>query len=278
MSEDSGVGEKSGEGVFWKRLHRADDDIRRLVDVLHLSIDGIQSLERMVPLVRAIANYERVRGDVPDEAGVEKAERIAALAGNEVRDGFPLLHAQAALSLCAVVESLVWDLSVLWLMHNEGFVRKEPISSLKIELGEYEGKTDAERSEYLIGLLEDKVHARFASGVTKFERLLAPFGLDGFVGDSCREALFELFRVRNAVLHRGAVADLLFVRECPWLGQSVGDNVVITNERFGHYLEAALEYVTVLVHRIGKQFGKAGAAEALDRYSASGKLRSADDA
>ena len=140
-----------------------------MVDVLYLSIDGIQSLEE-------IANYERVRGGEPDGARVERAERIAALAGNEVRDGFPLLHAQAALSLCAVVESLVWDLCVLWLMHNESFVRKEPISSLKVELGEYEGKSDAERSEYLIGLLEDKVHARFASGVTKLERLLAPFG------------------------------------------------------------------------------------------------------
>lgn len=110
MSEDSGVGGKSGLGPCRKRLHRADDDIHRLVDVLHLSIDGIQSLERMVPLVRAIADLDRASGDAPDEAGVERAERIAALAGNEVRDGFPLLHAQAALSLCAVVESLVWDL------------------------------------------------------------------------------------------------------------------------------------------------------------------------
>jgi hypothetical protein len=71
---------------------------------------------------------------------------------------------------------------------------------------------------------------------------------------------------------------LLFVRECPWLGLSVGDKVAITHERFRHYLEAALEYVTVLVHRIGKQFGKAGAAETLDRYSASGKLPSVDGA
>jgi len=277
MSEDSGVGGRSGLGACRKRLHRAEDDIHRLVDVLHLSIDGIQSLERMVPLVRAIADLDRVSGDAPDEAGVERAERIAALAGNEVRDGFPLLHAQAALSLCAVVESLVWDLCVLWLMHNASFVREEPISSLKVELGEYEGKSDVERSEYLIGLLEDKAHARFASGVTKFERLLAPFGLDGFVGDSCREALFELFKVRNAVLHRGAVADLQFVRECPWLGLSVGDKVVITHERFGHYLDAALEYVTVLVHRIGKEFGAAGSSEALDEYSGSGKLPFADD-
>ncbi len=140
----------------------------------------------------------------------------------------------------------------MWLMHNASFVREKPISSLKVELGGYEGKSDVEPSEYLIGLLEDKTHARFASGVTKFERLLAPFGLDGFVGDSCRGALFELFKVRNAVLHRGAVADLQFVRECPWLGLSVGDKVVITHERFGHYLDAALEYVAVLIHRIGR--------------------------
>jgi hypothetical protein len=91
--------------------------------------------------------------------------------------------------------------------------------------------------------------------INRFELLLEPFGLSGPVSETTKRGLFELNQVRNSLMHRAGKADRRLIEACPWLNLSAGQTVNLTGDAYKRYQEAAFDYVTEIIIRIGERFG-----------------------
>lgn len=234
----------------------------KLQEILHISMRGIRVLTAMPNLIEAVRDSART----PDERGeyegerLERARKEAALAQEEVELGFPLLQAQAAISLWGSLEALVRTFLARWLVNSPGAMQAAEITKLRVRVGEYESLTPEERAFYVLDLLEEVLNCRRSPGTGRFEALLKVFSLTSDVGDDIRRDLFELSQVRHVLVHRRGTADRRFIVACPWLNVEVGTRIVVRHSDVQRYGSAAAEYALELVQRIRLSFG-------LDRYS-----------
>lgn len=234
------------------------DDQERLTDLVYLATRGIAQLQNMAE-VNAFLQRTANTPEPAEEAARKRAlaERVTALATKEVSEGFPLLYAQAAVSRWSALEVLVRDLVAATLAKRLDLLCKEPISRLRVRVGEYEALTGDERSAYLVELLEQELQATFKLGIGRFECLLASVGLAGAVPEAIRRELFELSQVRNVLVHRRGIADKKFVERCPWLSHAVGTEVRVSHASLGRSYIAAVAYVLVIHQRLKVLFGEA---------------------
>lgn len=229
------------------------DQLDRLNDVLHLTMQGISGIRGMPRLVEVLAQVDDSKGNAKER--IESARRAAKLADSEVSAGYPLIHAQAVVTLWSYLEAAVRAFIADWIRNAPGAVTVPAIGRIKVELGEYESLSEDERHLYIFDRFEQGVAAGLRKGVTRFEALLEPFELSGPIPDVVRRDIFELSQVRNALLHRGGLADRTLVAECPWLGLSVGDAITVTHKQFHRYLLAVHQYAVILVVRVGEYYG-----------------------
>ncbi len=227
----------------------------RLNDVLYLSMRGISGLQGMPKIVQVIAEIEETVEHKDTQKELEHANKCAELAKNEIKTGFPLLHAQATVNLWTLLEALFYSFLCNWLKNKQDSLLNDPIQKLRIRVGEYERLEKEERISYIVELLDKELGAGLRRGINRFEALLEPFGLSGSVPDWVQQSIYELAQVRNAIVHRFAVADRQLVDSCPWLGLKTGDEVVVTHEMFIKYTEATHHYVTELICRIAEKHG-----------------------
>lgn len=121
---------------------------------------------------------------------------------------------------------------------------------IKITLAEFEILENDERMRLLINELERSLRSQFKDGVSRFEAILSVFGFSGAVDDDTRKNIYEMFHIRNIIVHRASIADRKFVRACPWLGYSIGDSVKVSHEDWGRYLAAVADYSACLIERV----------------------------
>lgn len=239
------------------------NSLKRSHDFYHLAIDGItiiyKSFERVEELTAELQKLD-------DEAGIKRdpepdelkrrewAKGRAELAQNEVNQGFPLLHEQAAVDIWATIEVLAKELAAAWLENYTGATQIDAVRRIRIRLADYEAMSPGERYDYLVSELERELSAALKSGVNRFETLLEPFGLSGPVDDTTKKELFELSHVRNVIVHRRGAADKKLIEACPWLGLRPGDPVKIDSDAYHRYFDAAFEYEKIVLDRLNRFF------------------------
>jgi hypothetical protein len=233
---------------------------KQVTDVVHLSMHGIATLRGAPQLVRALVRLDAVSGSAPSrtknhKAQVKKAEAEAALARREVEQDFPLLHGQAVVALWSALESLARNIVTTWLTNAPETISNERVRRLRVPFFEYEDLPKRERIPYIVELLEREVEAPLKLGVGRFEELLDIVGLAGSVEERVRHDLFEMGQVRNAIVHRGGVADRRLVEACPWLSLKPGDHVHVSHEQFAKYVQAMQGYVLECIQRALVQAG-----------------------
>lgn len=251
----SKCGEMSGEVSEWAKapFQRFLDDLERVQQLLHLSISGIAQLRSLPELVEVMleSTSEELRSTIDE---LEKARKEAALAQIELDEGFPILHSQAVVTLWTLLEAAVRSFAAVWLENEPAALDCEPVQKLKIRFSDYLRLQDSERFEYMAELLEGEVAAGRRNGVERFEGVLDALGFSGAVPDVTKRNLYELGQVRNAIVHRGGVADRQLVRACPWLTFEVGEAFRITPQMFLRYASAASKYITLLIGRVQGHF------------------------
>lgn len=231
--------------------------VQTIVQVLHLTIQGISTIPARPQAVRALADYYRSKnGHIDERQDLEIAEMNAALARREIDSGFALVHAQAAVSLWGGLEDLVRTFTAQWILHRPETLRQEPFASFKIKLGEYEASDREQRAYYLAELLEQSLAAPLKLGVTRFESIFTALGLPGALDESIKRTLYELQQIRNVIVHKRAIADRKLCDACPWLGLSAGVHVTVTHAMLHSYTEALGGYATELIYRMGDFFGR----------------------
>lgn len=251
------MSEKKPKTPDWARrpFEQFLDQGQRLLQVVHLTMSGISSIRGAPSLVRALSKLDEVEGRQGRAADIKRVEKEADLARQEVASGFPLVHAQAVVTLWSYLEALTRSFVTGWLRHAPGALSIKEVAKLKVPLGEYTALSEEDRYSYIFDHLESELRIKFRGGINRFEQHLALFGLSGEVSEEAKRHIFELGHIRNVLVHRGGEADRRLTEACPWLGLSVGETVQITHQQFERYSEAVHEYVTQLIVRVGEHFG-----------------------
>jgi hypothetical protein len=229
--------------------------IQHLAEVLEMSIRGITMLRAMPQMVMAVAKAKGRTEHEDTSRELANAERHAEFAEQEVKNGFPVLHANTALGVWSHLEAGIRLLLARWLEHERSAFELDAIQKLKVKLGDYERLQGEDRFFYIIDRMEQEAAAPLKSGINRFEAVLEPFRLSGNVDPAVQRDLFELSQVRNCLLHRAGCADRRLVEACPWLGLAVGEQVKVTHDATERYISSAMHYATELVCRIGERFG-----------------------
>lgn len=258
-SEDSHKKKKKKRTPDWamEPFERVLDQMEEADQILHLSTRGISVLRAMPQVVEAIAQakpHESSDGEDP-QARLERAKKEADLAQREVDRGFPLLHSQAVISLWGSLEDVVRTFLAKWLRNEPSAKQVDALRKLKICLGEYESMDEEDRCFYIVDRLQDEIASPLRRGVSRFESLLEPFGLSGSVDKDVQRNLYELYHVRNVLVHRSGLADRKLVEACPWLDVAVGDEVTVSHEAYAKYHASAAQYVLDLIVRVAGRFG-----------------------
>jgi hypothetical protein len=233
------------------------DDQHQVEQLMHLSMRGISILRAMPKALDALAKAD------PDEYSTDDAWRrrksiqeTSELAQSEVDTDFPVLHAQAAISLWGAMEVLIRTLVAKWIQNRPDVFQLEIMKKLRVRLGEYESLSSEERAFYIADLIEIELSAGLKLGVGRFETLLEPFGLSGAVPDAVRRTIFELSQIRNVLVHRRGIADRRLVQQCPWLGLAIGDRVTISHGRYTAFRFAAMTYAMEILQRLRCRHGR----------------------
>lgn len=227
------------------------NSLELLIQITDISARGIGVLRAMPKIVKVLADVEG-NSDHPDSIKkLDRAQKEAVLASNEVEKDFPVLHGFAVVALWSWMEHFVKGFVALWLAHRREALDVPAVQKLRVRLGEYLQLQKAEQAHFLVELLEQELASSLKRGATRFESLLQPFGLSFQLPDGCGETLFELQQIRNAIAHRNGRADRRLRSDCPWLKLKVNQPVLVSRKMLNTYSEAAGEYLLVFLYRVG---------------------------
>jgi hypothetical protein len=173
----------------------------------------------------------------------------------EVRNGYPVHHAQSSVAIWAALEILVEDVAVGFLLNFPKARKSESLSRIKVSWADVEALTEEELMRLLIKNLEVSSGAENRAGIGRFEAVLTPLGFSLDVDTRAKKYLFELKEVRNIILHRGSVADASMCSKCPWLGLTAGESLVVTHDMFHIYDIAAHDFVGSMLRSFEKLDG-----------------------
>lgn len=216
---------------------------------LHYSTVGVARLRGSSRLAKALVPF------LPEEKpDLNQAERETQWAEEETSAGFPTLHAYAAVTLYALLESIVRELLASWLLENEAATEARIFSKIKVPVAEVLRLSAQERAEYLANIIEREVGAGLKKGIDRFESLLEPFGLSGPVNRGVRDRVYELGQLRNNVVHKAMIVDKQLVEACPRLALQAGARLNINGTLYSEYSQAVNYYLITLIVRVGEYY------------------------
>jgi hypothetical protein len=184
------------------------------------------------------------------------AKRLADVANTEASKEFPLLHAHSLLGLWSALEALVEDVSVAWIMTKPETLQRPAFSKIRVSIVEFQLLTTEEQMRYLVAEAQRDLKAELRLGITRFEKLLDAIGMNGSTPNEVSKAIYEAQQVRNAIAHRGGLADRQLTQACPWLGLNSGERIVIGHRKFKYYLQAIHLYILGINNRFRVVEGK----------------------
>lgn len=184
-----------------------------------------------------------------DSKWLLSARSQAALAKEEVDSGFPLMHAHALLGLWSALEALIEDLTVAWLIAKPNILQRPAFSKIRAPVADFLQLSEEDRMSYVVTELQRDLKAELRQGVKRFETVLDAIGMGGVVSPQLGKALYEAQQVRNALAHRGGMADRRLIEACPWLDLTAGQPLTVTHAKFEYYTDAVCTYLRDLINR-----------------------------
>lgn len=238
-------------------LRRCLDSIFITNRLLHLSTNGLQIISNRPQMVQRVIDLTVQAGqEVTAELNLdlESATADAAFTRNERDNDFPYLHAYTLVGQWGALEAGIEDMLVGILVNEPRVLQKDDFARVKIPLSKYELLDKEERMRFLLSDVQRTLSSGTAQGVNTFESVLHVFDLSGPVEEGVRTGLWEMNHMRNVVVHRDSRADLRLIQACPSVNLKVGDRVIITHERYGYYSNVLIDYIRLLICRLGKRY------------------------
>jgi hypothetical protein len=168
---------------------------------------------------------------------------LESFAKREQKLGFPYLYAVASIRVWTILEATIDDFAIHLLQHGTDLTDIEALKKIKVPVLEYMAASEYERAEYLLNELKQTSKVPLQSGITRFESLLITFELNGSMPEEFRRLLFELWQVRNALVHRNGKIDIRLKDACPWLNLQLGEMLILTKSNFQKYIYSTTWYL-----------------------------------
>ena len=239
-------------------LRRCLDSVFITNRLLHLSMNGLQIISNRPQMVQHVIDLtvqaeQEVTAELMSE--LEDATADAAFTRDERDNDFPRLHAYTLVGQWGALEAGVEDMLVGILVNEPKVLEKEEFARVKVPLSKYELLDKEERMRFLLGEVQRAQSFGIARGVNTFENVLQVFDLSGSVEEDVRIGLWEMNHMRNVLVHRDSRADLRLIQACPSLNLKIGDRVLISHERYGYYSNVLIDYIRLVICRLGKRYG-----------------------
>ena len=116
-------------------------------------------------------------------------------------------------------------------------------------------------------VLQRSIKSDLRPGIAGFEELLATVGFSGPVDRDIRDTLYELYQLRNVIMHQGGFADSRSVAACPRLGLEKGQKIKISSAEYRRYMDAVSEYVLIVINRVAAFQRQRGDYDPVERLS-----------
>jgi len=238
-------------------LRRCLDSIFITHRLLRLSVNGLQIISNRPQMVQrlidlTVAAEQEVTVELKSD--LEKAIADAAFTRNERDNDFPYLHAYTLVGQWGALEAGIEDMLVGILVNETKILEKDEFAKARIPLSKYELLNKEERMRFLLSDVQRTHSSGIAQGVNTFENVLQVFDLSGSVEEGVRTGLWEMNHVRNVLVHRDSRADLRLIQACPSINLNIGDRVLITHERYDYYSNAVIDYLRLVICRLGKRY------------------------
>ena len=173
------------------------------------------------------------------EKRLSEAKARAKFAIAQIRAGFPVLYSHAIVAIWSAIETFIEDFVVNSLVENQSHLQKDAFQKIRILLSEYELLDPVERMRYMVNELGRQTNAELKRGIKRFEPLLEAVDLGGPITEDMRRTCYELWAVRNLIVHRCSIADRRLQQLCPWLNATVGKPYRVTPIIYSSYANFA---------------------------------------
>ncbi len=137
--------------------------------------------------------------------------------------------------LWGALEATIIDFMVAWLTNEPNAIQNDAFSKVKIPLSEFETLEKEERIRLLIDEVERSQRSQNKAGLSRFKSLLATINLSGEIADETQKTLYELFNIRNVVVHRASIVDRRLLAACPWLPYTNGEVIKVSESDVERY-------------------------------------------
>lgn len=213
--------------------------------ILNLSIWGITRVSQLVESTKKLVELGEIESEV-----IEKWKPASEFAKEQVKNGFPLLYAHSLVAIWGSLESMIMDFLVSLINKNPNIMENDIFKKIKISLAEFELLDKQERIYFIIREAERNLKLGFKQGVERFEAFFNLLGIGGAVDQKTKKILFELYHVRNLILHRSSIIDQKFIKACPWRKENRGDILLISANDFDRYQSAVEKYINIIIGRL----------------------------
>lgn len=248
---------------------KLDDCVEYLVELhtmVHISSKAIRATQIfptfMESVVKHVYTGEISKQNEEDKSTFDKVSNLinelkedATTAKRESENGFPLLTGMAIVLTWGALETYVYDLMKGWLENNVDSWKADEVQKLKIKLGEFMQIEKDMQYEYIIEMIDNQLQGPLKAGIGRFEILLGVFNLSGSIDDDIKKTLFEMSKIRNAIVHNKGIADKKLVDTCPSLSLRIGDSVLGKQFNLMAYIDAVIVYIAEIQLRIFEALG-----------------------
>jgi hypothetical protein len=236
-----------------KLAGRFQDQIIEIDRILQFSLNGIRSQLAAPKAVEAIAKFKALKGTpMPEDEhqrSLSQAEDRARFAASQKKAGFPVLYSHAVVAIWSAIETFSEDLVVYSLLYDKNYLQKDVFRKIRILFVEYESLEKEDRMRYIVSELGRQSSAELKQGINRFEPLLDSVSLNGTISEEMRKACYELWAVRNLIVHRSGIVDRRFVQLCPWLRTKVGRKFRVTLQAYASYVKFSFNWMFEILVR-----------------------------
>jgi hypothetical protein len=199
----------------------------------------------------------------------DEAEKRARFAKSEKERGFPIVHGQALMGMWGALEAFVEDFYVACMESFPMSLQSAGIKKIRIVLSDFLGLSERDRLRYVVTEIQRDKKVGLRSGISVFEDLLNSIEIDGTpqsrlageVDRRIKDQLYEAQQIRNALAHRGGIADRRLCDACPNLKMVPGQRILLDYDYVLKVSVAIRIYILTIVNRVFSMTGESPTLE-----------------
>jgi hypothetical protein len=228
-------------------------DLERYEQLFYMCKAGIAQLAKTPGLMKALKTWT-TEPDHEHEKKLEKAERIAEASQREVSENFPMLYAQAIVTVSNFLDTTLEDFFILWFQHRKDALGHKKIRAVQVRAVDYELLDPIDRMRLIVKELMTKaIEEKHRHGAERFEFMLRLIGIQKGCHRNILVPLKELRAFRNAIVHANQRADKKFCEACPWIVPKDG-RLIIDEEFYRRTADAVVLYFASVPNRVREVF------------------------